>query len=87
MGYIVEAIDNEGTEWVARYSAKKSEIEELFDSGNAVFNGKPVKLIRMVSDRDHHICRYCKGIADGRHADLLCDNCRQTFGHALYSEL
>lgn len=28
-----------------------------------------------------------KSIANGNKTDLLCDDCRKTFRHALYSEL
>lgn len=34
-----------------------------------------------------HLCKYCGEIADGNYEDLLCKDCRMTFGHALYSEL
>ena len=37
--------------------------------------------------RGKHICKYCFGIAEGTYADLLCEECRETFGHSLYSEL
>jgi len=37
--------------------------------------------------RGKHSCKYCGGIAEGTHEDLLCSECRETFGHALYSEL
>ena len=34
-----------------------------------------------------HVCKYCGGIAEGTYKDLLCEECRECFGHALYSEL
>ena len=34
-----------------------------------------------------HACPYCGGIAEGTHEDLLCGECRETFGHSLISEL
>jgi len=37
--------------------------------------------------RGSHICKYCGGIAEGTFADLLCADCRETFGHSLFSEL
>lgn len=36
---------------------------------------------------DKHVCKYCGNIADGTHTDLLCAECREAFGHTLYSEL
>jgi len=37
--------------------------------------------------RGKHSCKYCGNIAEGTHEDLLCGECRETFGHSLYSEL
>jgi hypothetical protein len=34
-----------------------------------------------------HLCKYCGEVVDGEYEDLLCADCRYTFGHALYSEL
>lgn len=34
-----------------------------------------------------HVCKYCGEITDGDYEDLLCEDCRCIFGHALYSEL
>ncbi|MCL2555441.1 MAG: hypothetical protein FWE03_00280 [Firmicutes bacterium] len=37
--------------------------------------------------RGKHSCRYCGSIAEGTYEDLLCEDCRSTFGHSLFSEL
>lgn len=37
--------------------------------------------------RGKHICKYCGNIAEGTLADLLCSDCRETFGHTMHSEL
>ena len=42
---------------------------------------------KIVPAKGHHICKYCRGIAEGSYADLLCDKCKTVFGHSLYSEL
>ena len=34
-----------------------------------------------------HICKYCGNIVEGEYEDLLCDECKEIFGHSLYSEL
>lgn len=41
----------------------------------------------IVSAESHHVCKYCGGIAEGAYEDLLCADCRELFGHSLYSEL
>jgi hypothetical protein len=33
------------------------------------------------------VCQYCGGDNGGKDEDLLCRECRETYGHALYSEL
>ena len=35
----------------------------------------------------HHVCKYCGDIANGPDEDVLCEECRDVFGHAFYSEL
>lgn len=42
---------------------------------------------KIVDASTHHLCKYCGGIAEGTYEDLLCEECRYDFGHALYSEL
>lgn len=37
--------------------------------------------------RDKHICKYCGYIAEGTYDELLCKECREIFGHSLFSEL
>ena len=44
-------------------------------------------LRRIVPQKGHHICRYCYGVADGEQSDILCEECREVFGHTFYSEL
>lgn len=43
--------------------------------------------VRIYPQRNHHICKYCGGVADGSYDDLLCGSCKDVFGHSLYSEL
>jgi len=37
--------------------------------------------------RGKHTCPYCGNIAEGTFKDLLCGECRETFGHSLITEL
>ena len=41
----------------------------------------------IVNARNHHICKYCGGITEGSYEDMLCTDCRELFGHSLFSEL
>ena len=34
-----------------------------------------------------HPCKYCGQEAEGDYDDLLCEECREDFGHTMYSEL
>ena len=46
-----------------------------------------INIEKFVIAKGHHICKYCNGIANGSTKDLLCEDCRKTFGHSFYSEL
>lgn len=35
----------------------------------------------------HHVCKYCGDVVKGTDEDVLCEDCRYTFGHTFYSEL
>ncbi len=45
------------------------------------------KILDVADGNTHHICKYCGGIAKGVDQDILCQECRELFGHAFYSEL
>lgn len=34
-----------------------------------------------------HLCKYCGEVVNSPDEDVLCEDCRYTFGHAFYSEL
>ena len=91
MRYFVESEASDGRQFIADYKgiADKQQIIDEFDNGLAVTSdGKPLRLIRIVSSRNRHICKYCYGIAEnGSNEDLLCDECRSIFGHTYFSEL
>lgn len=44
-----------------------------------------VKKIRVADNK--HLCGYCGEIVNGTDEDVLCDECREMFGHTRYSEL
>lgn len=48
---------------------------------------KDHKVIDVADANANHICKYCGDIAQGTDEDVLCSDCRMTFGHAFYSEL
>ncbi len=48
---------------------------------------KDTKVLDVADANTHHICKYCGEIAKGTDEDVLCQECRETFGHAFYSEL
>ena len=45
------------------------------------------KVLDVADAHFYHICEYCGEIAQGTDEDVLCQDCRMTFGHAFYSEL
>lgn len=44
-----------------------------------------VKKIRVADNK--HLCGYCYSIVNGTDEDVLCNECRELFGHSLFSEL
>lgn len=44
-------------------------------------------VMTMADASTHHVCKYCGSIVKGTDKDILCDGCRETFGHVFYSEL
>lgn len=48
---------------------------------------KNEKVLDVADGHTHHICQYCGEIAEGTDENVLCQDCRMTFGHAFYSEL
>lgn len=46
-----------------------------------------IKILKVYDGNNHHICKYCGSVAKGIDEDILCDDCRDIFGHAFYSEL
>lgn len=61
--------------------------EKLINSIQQTDMFKNEKILDVVDANTHHICQYCGDIAKGTDADVLCDECREIFGHAFYSEL
>lgn len=45
------------------------------------------KILDVADGNTNHICKYCGGIANGPDEDVLCQECRMTFGHTFFSEL
>lgn len=44
-------------------------------------------ITKVYDGNNHHICKFCGGIANGIDEDILCSKCRELFGHAFFSEL
>lgn len=53
----------------------------------AAFEEEKIKVTKIVTAKGNHRCRYCNGIAEGVNKDLLCESCRELFGHSYYSQL
>lgn len=48
---------------------------------------KGIPIVNIANARTNHPCQYCGRITKGNYKDLLCDECKEIFGHSLYSEL
>jgi len=71
--------------------------EHVYESGNVrkdelesirkVLESKGEKILVIAPVKGHHLCRYCGSLAEGDFEDLLCKDCRECFGHSLFTEL
>ena len=66
------------------YNFPKEVFIDLAQNGNAF---KDTKVLDVADANTHHICKYCGDIAEGTDENVLCTDCRMTFGHVFYSEL
>ena len=48
---------------------------------------KDQNVVDVADANTNHICQYCGEIVKGTDEDVLCQDCRYTFGHVFYSEL
>ena len=67
---------------VLNYKGMLDEWKELYDGGD---DTNPVGWNEYYTAL--HQCKYCGEFAKGIDEDVLCEDCRMTFGHAFYSEL
>lgn len=83
------------TKFLAEVTNKKGEeltisfdtIVDSISEAEAFIKKEGYKVQKISYARNHHICKYCGSIAESSYKDLLCTDCRWTFGHSLYSEL
>lgn len=67
---------------ILTYKEMLEEWEELYDGGD---DTNPISWDEYYAPI--HECKYCGEITNGADEDVLCEDCRMTFGHAFYSEL
>lgn len=60
---------------------------ENMEKFEAELTKEKMTAIKIVPAKGNHLCRYCMGIAEGSNKDLLCDDCKELFGHTLFTEL
>jgi len=48
---------------------------------------KNIKNMVFIDPKTHHFCKYCANVVESDCDDLLCSDCREMFGHTMYSEL
>lgn len=81
--FLAEVKDKKGQELTISFYALVGSMSEA----EALLKKEGYEVEKISYARDHHICKYCSRIAEGSYEDLLCTDCRYTFGHSLYSEL
>lgn len=61
--------------------------KKLFEDVKAYEESLGFKVLQIEYQRGHHLCPYCGSIAKGTDKDILCEDCRETFGHYSIEEL
>lgn len=93
--------EKEFEEWINKPKMEKFMVDGILDGKECswdteaeneeecrkAFESEVIVVHRIVSKKTHHRCKYCNGIAKGKQSDLLCDKCREIFGHTMFSEL
>lgn len=78
--FMVDGIqDGKDYSWDCEYPSE--------DECRKAFEDEGIKVVKIGTASNHHRCKYCGGIANGKEKDILCDDCRMMFGHTFYSEL
>lgn len=83
---------------MATFILNNGEIRAIFKDTSGRMEAELLKIVQVQEPerkwtsiqklpKGKHICKYCGGIAEGTYQDLLCEECRECFGHSLYSEL
>ena len=67
---------------ILTYKEMLAEWNELYDGGD---DTNPVGWDEYYTPI--HECKYCGAITNGADVNVLCEDCRMTFGHTFYSEL
>lgn len=78
--YMVDGFqDGKALSWDCEYPNEEACKKAFEDDG--------IEVVKIVTKNNHHRCKYCGSIAKGKDSDVLCDDCRDVFGHTFYSEL
>lgn len=80
---VIEVNEKTGDMFMKNPLYRESIINQINKENNTNFTVND--LIEDITSK--HICKYCGNIVEGEYEDLLCDECREIFGHSLYSEL
>ena len=73
-------------------------IEEFSKISNELKDTEVCKVIKKILDLINDIyilipqkrinrCKYCSELTDSQDSNILCPNCRETFGHSFFNEL
>jgi len=82
VGDITREVDYKG----ASTKASKEVILKTFYV-NRKKDGEEVSYVVIIESTKEHFCKYCGQVAEGKDKNVLCQECRECFGHAFYSEL
>jgi hypothetical protein len=75
-----------GSEYLAFYVSPYGGYCDCHVSGNTL-DVRPICIFNPNLFEAYHACQYCGQITKGFDEDILCEDCREMFGHTLFSQL
>ena len=86
--YLLRTKENENFEYEVYEITCKEDLPEtkVLDLCNRIYSQHHFIECKQITE-NRHICGYCGWVVEGKDEDVLCSECRITFGHAFYSEL
>jgi len=82
IGNEIHEVDYKGA---STWATKETILETFYK--NRKESGEKIGDVVIIESTKEHFCQYCGQVAEGKDKNVLCQECRELFGHAFFSEL